>query len=67
MLKQAGHASDAERHQRQQDRIRAGGNTKRVLRAGERADLLLERLDLRSHDELAALKHTLKRGGEFGF
>ena len=52
--------ADAQRHQREQDRVGAGADAERVLRAGELRQRALEPLDFRPEDEVARAQHAQK-------
>ena len=58
--------SDADRAQRQRDRVRAGADSDCVLRAACLGKLRLERLDLGAENEPAAGDHAIDRGADVG-
>ncbi len=58
---------DVQRHERQQQRIRAGGNRQCMLHTDHFGDFLFKRLHLRPHDEPPMFQHLCEGGLEFGF
>ena len=56
----------SERAQDQRDRVGAGADADRVRRARRGGEFLLERLDLGSEHEPAALDHAIDRGPDVG-
>ena len=58
--------ADAERHQREQERVGAGGDPEGVLHAEEGGAVLLEGLEARTHDEHVRAQHLAEGGLELG-
>ena len=58
-------SADVERHQRDQQGVRAGRDTDRVGGTAERGDLLLQRADFRAEDEVLRFDHAVHGGAHF--
>ena len=59
--------SDAESHQGEKNRIRAGGTTDAMFRLHHGGTFFFEGVHFGTHDELAGPQHAGEGGGEFGF